>query len=208
MPLDPKFTKFTTVSPIIISYSFTEIADGTGIAHLKGASGKLTTADLFSGPELSAESSSTSSTQIIDHNFDLSPFNLPRTMKGTATVNFCYAFSGTGTGKNITLKFKFRKVELDSNVVEIAEWTQTFSNTSNRVSVGFRDITIPKTYFQKGETLRITFEGWMTVIDSGTFRITLGIDPQDRDGTYIVPSTDTPKSTTKLDFYIPFEIQE
>ena len=188
----------------IASYSYTDIAEGTGIIQFKGAINKLTTADLYSGPELTATSSSTSSTLIIDHDFNLSPFNLPKRIKGTATINWTYAFSGTGTGKNITLHWKVRKVPLVGAEIEIANWTQTFSNTANRVTTLFEDITIPGTLFKKGEVLRLTFLAYMTVIDSGTFRVTIGIDPQDRDGTYIVPSTDTPKSTTKLHFYVPF----
>ena len=48
MPLDPKLTKFTTTSPILASFDFVDVADGTGVIEFFAASvTNNTTADHY-----------------------------------------------------------------------------------------------------------------------------------------------------------------
>lgn len=204
----------------IASYNWINVADGTGIIHFKGFTSNdgtlrynLGTEDVYSHViETAADrTGDTAWYKNLDLDFDLSAFNSPRIIKGTAMITWgSYGYEETSTGtQKIKWTFKIRKWD-GSTESEIANATSeeiTLPNAATDIHAKCITITIPLTSFKIGEILRLTVEGY-TYRDNagGNTRIALAHDPTNRDGTYINPSTDDPETTTKLDFYCPFEV--
>ena len=212
---------FTTASPIIASYNWVDFAEGTGIIKFKGfrnnVSGSLayglTTSDVYSGGSpgegietKSAELSNADYAKVLDLDFDLSVFNSSRTIRGTAIVSVPLGVYSTDADQArgfIIARIKKGDVELvsaTSGDLPGVSGTNTYIHTLL--------LTIPLTHFKKGETLRLTIEGWGRKFaeDVGNF-IIIGHDPMNRDGTYIKPTVET-SATTKLEFHCPFDIKD
>lgn len=89
MPLDRKLTKHTTTSPVLTSFNFTDIADGTGVITLY-AGGTLDPTNQYFLTQNQVRTvlvtTSQDSTGSTDVDFDLTAFNATRTPKGTATI--------------------------------------------------------------------------------------------------------------------------
>ncbi len=224
MPLTPNLQKFTTASPIIASYSYTDIAEGTGVQHFKGcvegnSSGTnyfLSSAgDFYSYmiDQKKADSArSDTSAKDYDLDFNLSEFNTPRIIRGTAIINYGFGIvrtTGIGTLRGYLI-FKVRKwdgtTETEIASAQTSNIDQNVNGTTIKSSCLL--ITIPETHFSKGDVLRLTMEAWIKApTNDATGAIFVSHDPLNRDGTYINPSTDDPTSTTKLDFYCPFNLE-
>ncbi len=116
-----------------------------------------------------------------DIDFDLSQFQLPRTIEGTALVRV--SISGDGTGgndpANVYIVARLRKYGTVIGEVEIASvQSATESSVTDTEEKGMvLQITVPKTHFKKGEQLRLTIEVWSE--SAITHRIDLGHDPND-----------------------------
>lgn len=205
----------------IVSFNFTDVASGTGVVKFYGYSVystsetyQLGTAQIFSNTIEHAAVSKIGGvtfTKGIDIDFDLTAFNSPSILRGTALVNFTYRLNTTDP------------VSADARaypVVNISKWdgttetilvsgqgeTITLAAAQTNYKIANVDLLIPKTQFKKGETLRVTVEIWYRTKTGENANITFGFDPQNRDGTLIIPSTDDPASTTKMEAYIPFDI--
>ena len=141
---------------------------------------------------------------------DLSEFNLPRSIEGTAYANGTSAVfyvSGSTPTKTITITIKFQKWD-GSTATDIADnkaedWEPT-ADSSTQTFNWIIPITIPRTHFKKGETLRIIISTSWTVSGGGVWGYGVGLDPYNRDGTYITPSTDD--VVTKTELSVPFKI--
>ena len=227
MPLDPDLTEFTTASPVIATFPAADLADGTGIHNFKGytngddsdlnAGYNLGSADVFSNQTLKISGVATSASfeKKIDVDFDVSTFNLNRTINGNATLTMsfaCQSHPSTTSDSRRSSAYIIAKiihVDKDSNET-ILSTVQSDTLTSHGSANGLTGRTInmkfnvSRTPFQKGETLRLTIEGWLKWFVSG-FPGTVRIyhDPKDRDiPSGVVQSPDT----TKLDLFIPFEV--
>jgi len=204
--------------PQIASYSYTDIAEGTGVTVFYGVVSEtsagngyhLTTdVNLYSSliESDSAVTESESYVKLLDLDFDLSSFNLPKSIKGTAYVqSSVYVDTSAGSGSGYIIA-KVRKWD-GTTETEIAN-AQSQTNTQGSgggTEMVLVPITIPETDFQSGETLRLTIEGWIKT-DAGAANdahITVGHDPRNRDGTNITPSTDD--VLTQLILYMPFKL--
>ena len=209
MPLNKPYQ---TQPSAIASYNFTDIVEGTGIVKFMAYSNKdsagtnynLTQQTTFYSSDIELSENNSTTSAILDKDFDLPAFNSPTTIRGTANVNVCFECDAdiqSGTGYLIA---KIRKWD-GTTETEIAS-TQSESVTEGYAIFNL-NITVPKTHFKKGEILRLTIycNGTKTA-GVNNFHVAFGCDPQNRDGTYIIPSTDDPVSTTKLEFYCPFDI--
>lgn len=216
--------KYYRPDPILINYTWTDVADGTGVISFKGyvteTSGALTyhlgTADYYSDEDYIEAVYTTSSqtfTKAGDDDFDLTSFNNPRTIKGTAIVNFTGWVSVSRDGLSNGYAYFILKVRKWDGTTETEIANVTTETIETNLLAGINEvfcvpITLSETSFKKGETLRLTIETWLRN-DTGSGDSTAGgygHDPQNRDGTYISPSTDDPASITKLDFNCPFEV--
>lgn len=211
--------KYQSASSVIATYDNYDFAEGTGIVNFRGfkydVSGStvygLSNQDNYSYGVETTETITETDTKEIDIDFDLSEFESPKTIKGIAIVSVPMNLS-----QNVNEKVTYGHI-----IARIRKWdgtteTEIASGSSNieNVFIGASvfsyvktlKIDVPITSFKVGETLRLTIEGWAHSTAGGTGTITIGHDPQNRDGTWIIPSTD--QVTTNLNFYCPFRLEE
>ncbi len=218
---------------LIQSFDYRDIASGTGIIQYtcydtkdsSGTTRKITTQTPYSSnieTDGSAVSNEAAFENSLDIDFDLSVFNFPFQIKGTVELRFSNRNRSTGGGGTTTtcehyIIAKLRKWNgTTTTETEIANvQSQTYSEMMNSGNAGTTrnetlTISIPLTNFKIGENIRLTIEGWIKQTggsQTNTYVVTTGHDPQNRDGTQIIPSTDsTGERTTKLDIAIPYRI--
>ncbi len=200
----------------IISFNFTDIAEGTGIVIYYGYATEtsggndyhLTTQSTIYSTEIDEIGASVTA---VDRDFDLSVFNIPAILKGTALVSFTIgARSGTGTTTQSTAVVTIRKVTTagETDIVSVTSPTVTAGASATVLELMTVPLTVPKTHFKKGDTLRlnITVTPVRAAGSQGAEAI-LGHDPRNRDGSFITPSTDSPDTITQVIFHAPFDIQ-
>lgn len=222
MPLVPKLNKFTTQSPLLASFDWIDLNEGTGFVKYFGyvtTTSAATDQHLGRNEVYSSVIETVGSTvgsdgvyiKSLDVDFDLSTFNIKQTLKGTMLVNGThYSDRVTSSGNQYSyIIIKVRHWD-GTTETEIANaQSKTIGGAGEEAELFSIPIVIPATSYAVGTTLRVTIEGWYQVNAAGnTGRVILGTDPKNRDGTYIVPSTDDPITTTKLEFYTPYKIQE
>jgi hypothetical protein len=207
----------------IASYDYTDIAEGSGITKFYAfttieestTSFNLSTNAVFS-QNIDTEGVFTTGSYAIagggamDKDFDLTPFNLPKTIKGTAIINLTWFIRSAATapvsGYIIAKVRKYSATAGESEIASTQSNTIVNSTSSNTFHLTCLKFTIPKTHFKKGDILRLTIQAWGKKDDGNNGTIGFGFDPQNRDGTNITPSSDDPLTTTKLEFYCPFEL--
>lgn len=208
---------------MITSYDYFDIAEGTGVQNLKGfvtknsgglsyAIGKTSVySSVIETEGIQGNISGGTAYKLLDLDFDLSSLNAPRTVKGKIYVNYCVQ-TGRSAGSGTVTSYQHLKLRKwdGTTETEIANTqTTTFGGSNTNDPTPFCTvIEVPKTRFKTGETIRLTIECWSignTVWD--TIYHTLGTDPLNRDGTRIIPSTDTgPETITQLNIYMPFAL--
>ena len=132
--------------------------------------------------------------QDADLDFDLSAFQLPRTIEGIGFAKITVSAHDTDAIEGVYVKARLRKystVTGESEIVTVQSPTQASIAATKYESWTLRMI-IPKTHFKQGETLRLTVEIWSTdahalflahnpsdtavnQFDAGTSRLTLAI---------------------------------
>lgn len=219
MPLDPELTEFTTQSPVIASFSFTDIADGTGVISFNGAKSVtsagdgyiLTTQSIFSNDIETASGTVASNNvfvKLLDLDFD-AVLNTPRDLFGTAYINatsYGQFAAGAGGSHSSKMIFKIRKWDGSSETEIISVETETLTNAIGTGAITKEwlvNVTIPETHFNIGETIRVTAELWGRRSVNGSIRGALSHDPVARD-TVTFPANDA--YTTQLKFNIPFKL--
>jgi len=213
--------KYRKSPELIATYDWTDVASGLGFVDVKGYvtddySGvknyHLGTSDLYSSNVESLSESSVLNVYVqkVDVDFDASPFQFPRTIKGTGTINFCAGIrKGSGTGADYWGYYDIKLKKWDGTTeTEIAAASGAIvenSSTGDKETIQCVPLTIPETRFEAGETLRLTMQGYVKSDGTDAVSSVLGHDPQNRDGTYIVPTSD--KLMTKFNFHCPFKIR-
>ena len=185
----------------IASYDYTDLASGLGFKtyyatnYEDGAGGTtraLTESLLYS---VNIEGSFTTTT----FSYDLTPFNIPRTVKGTAIIRYSTHWSGTSSQTKYET-FTLKKV---SGAVITSIGTARSNTETSAGSAIIKNhvlyISLTETNFKKGDILRLELDP--TNPEPAT--IYIGEDPANRDGTYITPSATYP---TKFNVYIPFKL--
>lgn len=186
----------------IATYNFTDIAEGTGVVLFQGFNTQIapTTVEyhltenqsLFSNFIETADATATHTL-----NFDLSPFNLPKDIVGTAYVRFSSAISASEqtTVHTVTVK----KVATDLSTVNLGSVVSADISGNNVKFNVVMPITLSLTHFKKGEVLRVEYVRTKT----GAGTVTIAHDPANRDGVQVTPAATYP---TKFEVYIPFRI--
>jgi len=168
-------------SPAIASYDYFDISDGTGIRTFYfyqnqdnlGLYSGLTTDHLVYSSSIADAKTSSGSTS---YDFDLSAFNTPKTIKGTALFQACTKANSSGgyyTSFDVTIK----KVS-GANVSTIA--TATTENASYSAHTFCLKIDVPQTNFKPKDILRVNVV-WHYTIGGGNY-MEWGHDPANRDG--------------------------
>ena len=193
----------------IASYNFIEITTGKGIMALNA--GKTVDANIILGSTFYSNTVLTSSGNMgvsgnalrINNDFDFE-LSAPLTIEGQAIISAPIAVRRSGSSNSGFFIFKIRKWD-GTTETEIAS-NQSSTHTNNSISgttyrMTATDITIPRTHFKIGETLRITIEVWGSGQASPCY-VEYAHDPMNRttgwDATGAVPS--------KLTFQIPIRI--
>lgn len=192
--------KFRKSPEFVVTYDYIDIADGTGITPFYGFvseddSGKdqnLTTKTSVNSTDIetAANTTLTDFTLVKTLTFDLSPFNRPKVVKGTAHITFPFAATGTGGGSYGCETYVIAKViKVDSGGGETPlanSQTPTLSSiTANDLATANLILTIPLTNFKREETLRLTIEIWAHRVGGGSKGIVgwiIGHDPANRVG--------------------------
>lgn len=179
---------YTTASPVLANYSYTDIASGTGYIVYNAFATEtsaavdyhLGTSTVLSNPKFTEKHWAANGLQL-DLDFDLTEFQITQTLEGTALVSFALNIHDIGLGAVSTYAIaKVRKWD-GSTETEIASVTSnTFSATAptNTNETFLVPITIPQTVFAVGETLRLTIEVYGT--GDGDSQFAIAHDPADR----------------------------
>ena len=143
-----------------------------------------------------------------DLDFDLTQFQLPQDIEGTAYVSIPL-FEQTQSGSNaIYVIAKLRKWDASTSTETPIAQAQTETLTGNAAAKKLLiPITVPLTHFKQGETLRLTIELWQVGESPGNpNKYGIGHDPAGRTTTKF-PGTGDFKVTTLLEIHIPFRLK-
>lgn len=201
----------------VASYSYTDLAEGTGVTmfYLLATNGDniLSQNQIYSDViELNSGSHALTNTFVKnqDVDYDLTAFNAPRTVKGTAYMNFTYHIYKSGS--QIVTAYWTIKVRKWDGVTETEIGNASTPEINSSVTGEAYDLTalaipLTQTHFAIGDVLRVTVEGYdKEAAADSTNNLIIGQDPMNRDGTYIIPSTDDPVSITQTKIWIPFKL--
>lgn len=210
--------KFNSQPTTIATYDYTDLAEGTGIVKYYlyqeedsvGVSYRIGSNALYSANiEVSGNlTAGASFVQASDLDFDLTSYNRPQTIRGTASVQASIMAKCNGPEDSyVYLILKLRKWD-GSTETEIASATTPTANGTDSSNPGKillnSEIVVPRTHFKVGDILRLTIEVWARVNPGGSGKWIYATDPQNRDGTYLTPSTDD--TITRFELYIPYEL--
>lgn len=226
MAVDPKFT---TASPFVASYDWTEFTDATGIKTFYGAdtvdnaatSYVQTSQTPYSTDVLTAAGATDQTPQkILDLDFDV-VLNIPQDIKGKFMAQVPYIM-GHETTANMSctgyIVVKLRKWD-GSSETEIASNTKTtvrtIANLQAEAFTEFVEIDVATaSHIAAGETIRVTVELWIDGTSTNPPRGAIMHDPADRlmaqadDYGYNggAAALTTAPLTSQLKFFIPFRI--
>ena len=225
MPLQAELQEFTTSSPAVASYSYTDIADGTGVVELYGCQSKETTTpayflttnvmhpnDVYSQNETPVNPNAGELTKVSDLDFNQSPFNSSRVVKGTFRAQVTYA-QGASTSSNqsgtsyVVVKLRKYSGSTETDLATATSETMTVPSLSLLFNTVNLSAAITETVFAIGDILRITVETWATGQGAGgagsyATRTYLYHDPINTAAT----SDEDTARTTRLLFFVPFKI--
>jgi len=204
----------------IASYSYTDVAEGTGIITFYGASHQeesteayfLTQNEVYSNSvNTTIAIAETSFTKVIDHDYDL-VFNLPKRIKGKARCNITIA-GGDSNSANTSgevyaiIKIRHYDGSTETEVASGQSETLAFESSANTSKTMCVEIDVSTArHYKKGETLRITVEIWAKKTAANSTWVGYGHDPKDRNVDVVVDYGSLPEDdyTKQLLFYIPF----
>ena len=191
----------------IASFSFTDIAEGTGIVVFQGANSKEVTTSsyylaqniLYSNNGFTAgNTAGTSFVKVLDLDFDI-VFNMPQRIKGNVRANITFGAGLTNTAESgADVKAIMKVVHYDGTTETIIGTANspaaTGSNMGGQVgeidyeTFNIKAVVATSQHFKKGETLRIILElyGKRTGANEGTVRFLH--DPKDRIDTTTIPT--------------------
>ena len=188
--------------PAIASFDWVDIAEGTGMIVFYGIASKTSAAEdyhLVSSqvPYSNPIGTTTTSTGTTTIDFDLAPFNLPQTAKGTAYFSGCMGLN-TGT---ITLKVQLKHYDgtTETNITSEIESQDLASEVPASEMVFLKLPLTTQKHFKTGEILRMTVK--MVVATAG--RAEIGHEPKNQVFLDINPGT---KDTTVMALLMPFRI--
>ena len=209
-------------NPSITSYSYTDIADGTGIQVFYGYGHKETTTQQYGlsteqiysyAAQTYVDDRGTSEVKLLDLDFDV-VFNTPKNLYGKARIVIPHAVGHPTTANKTSETYciaKLRKWD-GTTETEIAQaTTKTFANQVNfaikhiidTVHIDINTIT----HFKKGETMRLTIEVWAKGQSANGTRVYLHHDGKNRlDSTSIEQDEGGTPILSQLSAAIPFKI--
>ena len=152
-----------------INYDWIDVASATGYIEFSGFNSKNSSGDDYvlldntTAVRMVGNTATATITnfacnagQSMDKDFDLTPFQLPRTLEGDAYIVFGIGNSAGIPINGTVVTAKVRKWD-GSNEIEIANGvTDTFTINATSDQSRTIKIAIPRTHFKQGEILRLT----------------------------------------------------
>ena len=176
----------------IASYNYTDVADGTGVivfyAIISQTSGSV---DYHLVTDSSLYSDAVDIGGDVDLDFDLTAFNLPRKVKGTAYVSIGLEAVGAGNTIYATVQLRHVRGGTETNITS-AIASHTLTNEANMM---FIPLPITATHFKKDDILRLN----VTTTTSGTAGF--GVDPANR-----ASATYANLDSRQLKVLVPFQL--
>ncbi len=208
MPLDPDLTEFSTASPVIATYDWTDISDGTGnvvfYAYSTETAGgldhHLTRQTPYSSQIVSAFVLDPSGTLTL--NFDLSPFNLPKTIEGTGLVMVPIRVAAD-VGSSLTATIRARVLKNTTELVSVTSQNVVAGASATTYEMIVMPLVIARTDFAEGDFLRLEIKISITAYTGSGGSADFAHDPKGRDD----PGFDASGNniSTQLVFNIPFK---
>jgi hypothetical protein len=187
---------------VLSNYDYMDIAEGTGVVLFYGgeqANDADGTTKALQKNILASNSRSflVSTAGTYNYNFNLTVFNIPKTIRGTATVQVS-AYRGNN-GDGLTLTYTFYKVS-GATETSFGASTMSFPASANAYSTTFTiPIALTETDFKRGDYLRVLARYVKT---NAASTVEVGWDPLNRDGTNLTAAS----YPTQLKIYVPFKL--
>tara|TARA_R100001530_G_C4315863_1_gene154350 strand:- start:1046 stop:1663 length:618 start_codon:yes stop_codon:yes gene_type:complete len=202
MPLTKDLTKFTTTSQTLASYSSEEIASGllfvtNYLTVTKDNAGTQYTLTTDSGVYSSIIETTRTTDGTTTLTFDSAPFNLTRTIKGTALANIGNQANSVLSGEEYTIQIQKWDGSSATNISSVI----TTERDATAATVSANQIPCTETVIAEGEQLRIVIG--VVVVQAGVQKMTVGHDPRNRDGIILQPSSED--TITSSFIKIPFK---
>lgn len=195
------------VSPNIASYNWTDIANGVGQAkfymcdgiNASGATYLLTSNVFYANTiETSTTTSSGTFTDILNKTYSAAAFTQPRDCEGTAYFHGCVNFNpdvGDDVGAYYLIITLYKNT---TSIGTVTTATQTSAAGTSLPTEFIVPITITRTHFAIGDVFKCLVNCYVKKVSGSGAALEFGIghDPQNRDGTYLTPSSNTNHFTT------------
>jgi hypothetical protein len=199
----------------VASYSWADIADGSGVVGFDGfvSVNSTTTAYHINSNPLNTGARAivtTNTSNTTAYNFDALPFNTPRTIKGSASITFTHAVFGgaSGAGKTNIVTIGVYHYDGTTETLLGSAVSPTVTSIENVLVVATRQLVISLTQksFKIGETLRIKVTmDWAG--GAGNYTHYFGTDPLNRNSeTYQSLTTTAANNPSYFKINIPFRI--
>ena len=192
MPLPTVYRK--SAEPSIASYSYTDIAEGTGVQQFYLCSSEIVgTVNDYHLVEnvIYSDALTLAFNDGVSQDFDLTAFNMPKVIKGTGILQIAHRQAGAGGTAWGSVVLKKYSGTTETTIVGVISPTITAAVEG----VWNMPITIPQTHFKRGDILRLTISGANT--DTGM--LTIGFDPQNRASAGVM-------TITQSSIFIPFKL--
>lgn len=212
-----------TQASAVATYDFIDFAEGRGIANFNcfvtedsvGEKEQMNRTIMFASTTVSQANVNAGSFQkVIEKNFDLSPFNNPATIEGTATfqVPLNWAVAGAAGSRQAYVIAKVIQVRGGTPDILVSAQSATLSQSTDvdKFKVMSFQAIVPPTNFSFGDILRVSIEVWGKKVSGNQGVILLGHSPNNRNGEgsfapQLDPEDDTSK-ISKLNAFIPFKV--
>ena len=188
-------------SPVSASFDFNDVSSGNSYVQYRlftaGLSG-ATTFNLGTTDVYSFDISTTDTGADAEINFDTAPFNLPRTVNGTAYFSCGFGVVTAGAGNVQVILHKVDSAGTETALSASLSGAQIGPGAATSVGMWLVPMPLTQTLIKSGEKLRLG----VTVTGNGADLHEIGHDPLGRDGVIISGAT----VTTKSNLYVPFKV--
>jgi hypothetical protein len=192
----------------VVNYNYADIADGTGVVVFLGLSNEdvsgityMASQEAIISSQVStyAGTSSASPTLVATLNFDVLPFNLPKTINGVAVIcGSLYIENGAQSHVNFDIQKYDGSTYTSLNNLSTKDYTY---GTTGLYSFSIK-LSLSSTSFKIGDAIRVVAKMYSQKVGgSGAFR--LAHSPTNSTDTWFTSSSNYP---TQLQFRIPFKI--
>lgn len=172
-----------------------ESSDQQTIRYRAGTFSRILTRDQVYSNDIEISETSNNTTS---YEAETTVFNLPRTIRGTGYFSCPFI---TGTSSSAQIKAQVVVVDKDNNETAITDALLTRKTGASSAEMALMTIPFTETTIKGGESLRLKFD---FIVTSGGQTVATAHDPQNRDGTNVIPSSQD--LTSAMTLYIPFRI--